>query len=61
LSAINVASTLFASGGAMPRGFKHFATSPTHPHAGNNALSSGRAKRRPREKFAVVQKFSGCR
>jgi hypothetical protein len=21
----------------MPRGFKHFATSPTHPHAGNRA------------------------
>jgi hypothetical protein len=44
----------------MLRGFKHFATSPTHPHAGNGAPSSG-AKRRSREKSAAVQKFSGCR
>jgi hypothetical protein len=52
---------MFPSGGVMPRGFKHFATSPTHPHAGNSALPSGAAKRRPREDLPVVKEFSGCR
>jgi hypothetical protein len=28
---------LFSSGGVMLRGFKHFAMSPTHPHAGDSA------------------------
>jgi hypothetical protein len=41
--------------------FKHFAMSPTHPHAGNSAAPSGGAKRRPREQAAAVKKFSGCR
>jgi capsular polysaccharide biosynthesis protein len=45
----------------MPRGLKHFAMSPTHPHAGKHARiqapqNAGRAK-----KSAVVKKFSGCR
>jgi hypothetical protein len=29
---LNFLSTMFSSGGVTPRGFKHFATSPTHPH-----------------------------
>jgi uncharacterized protein YwbE len=40
-----------------PRGFKHFATSPTHPHGGKRALPSGAAKRRPRDNSPVVKKF----
>jgi hypothetical protein len=41
----------------MPRGFKHFATSPTHPHAGKRprlraAQNAARAK-----KPSVVKKF----
>jgi hypothetical protein len=39
-SLLNFLSTLFSSGGVTPRGFKHFATSPTHPHAGGSALQA---------------------
>src|SRR4051794_14555994 len=38
---LNFLSTLFSSGGVTLRGFKHFATSPTHPHAGDSAPSGG--------------------
>jgi hypothetical protein len=48
---------MFSSGGVTPRGFKHFATSPTHPHARNCALSGGGK----REKSAALKKFSGYR
>jgi hypothetical protein len=42
----------------MPRGFKHFAMSPTHPHAGKQRAALSRAKR---EKSAAIKKFSGYR
>jgi hypothetical protein len=45
----------------MPRGFKHFATSPTHPHAGNSArLRAAQYTARAKNPLAV-KKFSGCR
>jgi hypothetical protein len=45
----------------MLRGFKHFATSPTHPHAGNNAHLQAAQNAARAKSLLVVKKFSGCR
>jgi hypothetical protein len=44
----------------MPRGFKHFATSPTHPHAANRAGLLAAQNAAPREESAAAKELSGC-
>jgi hypothetical protein len=45
----------------MPPGFKHFAMSPTHPHAGKRVRLQAPQNAAREKKSTAVKNFSGCR
>jgi hypothetical protein len=50
---------MFSSGGVTPPGFKHFATSPTHPHRRQQRTLKQRETPLA-TKPQCCKKFSGC-